>query len=264
MKYDIQEYSDQPYILDRFLDPHCLPALTAKNAKFIEGIIALDSNYAGDYDENKKPEEDDFDPEAEPNNPGSHCGSVAYWFHQMKQGQYTFSQCILGAVIAIDLTNSTRLGATINGRIQMRDIIYQTCKDLESLKMELEKPFTIETMEEHLIAKLSVPLAAKNKASERCNLSFATKFCSYAAHCLGLGDIYSKYDSVVSKKLPDYLEVYGLDDYSKPFSTDGKKHKEKLKVYLQYSEAIEKLIEQVNIPEINRETLDHIIWYANK
>lgn len=90
-----------------------IPALTRKNADFIEAVVRLDSNYANDLAITGP--DRDYDPEkyAENSN-GMYCGSTAYWFEQMKQNN-DFKRNVLGAVIAIDRTNSTHLEACING-----------------------------------------------------------------------------------------------------------------------------------------------------
>lgn len=112
-----------PYVLDYVSGrTDKLPASTRKNADFIEAVVHLDSNYAKDLEVN--PPSEGYDPEvnAESSN-GKYCGSTAYWFEEMKTLNCDFRKCVLGAVIAIDSTNSTHLEAAILGRKSMRDVI---------------------------------------------------------------------------------------------------------------------------------------------
>ena len=125
--------NENPYVLDYVAGrTDKLPALTRKNADFIEAVVHLDSNYAKDLEIN--PPSDGCDPElnVEASN-GKYCGSTAYWFNEMKKTNCDFKKCVLGAVIAIDSTNSTHLEAAISGRKSMRDVICRNCKDWHGL-----------------------------------------------------------------------------------------------------------------------------------
>ena len=113
----IIEHPAEPYTLDEYeFEKTTLPALTDKNAEFIEAILKLDSNYAKEfaYTEPDK----DFDPEEKKQN--KYCGSIQYWFEEMQKDGADFSKCVLGAIISIDRSNSTHLNAATNGRVEMR------------------------------------------------------------------------------------------------------------------------------------------------
>ncbi len=139
-----------------------LPALTKKNAEFIEAVVHLDSIYGRDLDDNSDPEfgvKDDTNPS---NLKGKYSGSTAYWFGQMKSGGESYEKCLLWAVTAIDRTNSTHLEAAQGGREKMRDIIKKRCPDVVSMKKELEKDF-LEDPFNHLIATMCQELPMKGK-----------------------------------------------------------------------------------------------------
>ena len=123
--------SDNPYVLDCIEGKNTMPALTRKNADFIEAVVRLDSNYAKDILYN--PPSDGYDPEMNVSDSGGKfCGSSEYWFKEMmKEPEYY--RCLLGAVIAVDTTNSTHLEACLNGRKTVCDIIYKCAPNVESL-----------------------------------------------------------------------------------------------------------------------------------
>lgn len=80
----LKKYNDEPYRLDILVDDRDgkmeLPALTRKNAGFIEAVVHLDSNYGRDLDKRSVPEfevKDDTNPS---NLDGKYSGSTAYWF----------------------------------------------------------------------------------------------------------------------------------------------------------------------------------------
>lgn len=259
------EWGNGPYALDRIAG---IPALTKKNSEFIEAVVTLlDSNYAKFFDKAFGPKDPSFDPKEEgysfANNRG---GSVAYWFDQMKSGQKDYETCLFCAICTIDVMNSTHLEAAENGRLEMTQRVMEKAPTLDELKAALRDPFSSEK-ENHLIALLSKPMASKNKESLRCNLSFASKFCSYAAQFLEAGVEYSIYDRIVSQNLPAYLKAYGVE--KKPTkrqfdATSTNDHHQKLVIYERYCDAIGKLIKAANEERINRKTLDYIIWYASK
>ena len=265
---NLQEYED-PYKLD--LVGESYPALTAKNARFIEAVISLDSNYKRD-NEIKEPDKK-FNMFNSTNN--VYCGSSKYWFNEMMNGTKDYKECLLGAIISIDRMNSTHIEAAKFGRIKILNIIYEKCKNLDELKEALKEPFDINN--NHLINLISTPLEAMNKNScPRINLSFATKFCAYACKHLNLGIEYSKYDFVVAKSLPAYCNIY-LDEnlkegYFLANNCSGKmnieeKKKYKLEVYKKYSKYIERIINEVRKKynyKITKEEFDHILWYGFK
>lgn len=261
--------SKDSYKLDYIADQKDrIPALTRKNADFIEAVVRLDSNYANDLaitgpDRGYDPEE-----YAENSN-GMYCGSTAYWFDRMKQNS-DFKRNVLGAVIAIDRTNSTHLEASVNGRIAMRNIICEYCNNYEDLINKLNEKFFSGNYN-HLIALVSQPLRSKRKKEKRYNLSFATKFYSYASTFLNESSRYSKYDNVVSAALPMYAGIYlGMKIPKGAFKikTNPKEDKfnHRLKVYEKYADCIEKIIETLQSDDIiiSKDELDHIIWYGYK
>ena len=202
-----------PYVLDTIKNNESVTALTKKNAEFIEAVVHLDSNYGSDLNKNNKPA-NGYDPELydDPNKSFSRDkrGSTAYWFNQTAQGNADFRKCILGAIIAIDSVNSTHLDASqksstdnTTGRKAMRDIICDCCKDFNGLVEKLNQPFDASTPD-HLICLLTGGMVSKKDKNHRYNISFATKFCAYAAMFLGseVKKRYSKYDRVVANALP--------------------------------------------------------------
>lgn len=270
----IIEKNKDPYILDYAIGGGLMiPALTRKNANFIEAVVGLDSNYNRDADINAAPDKG-FDPfENVSSSDGKYCGSSAYWFHKMEDGG-NFEECLLGAIISMDRTNSTHLESAVNGRTEIKKIIMSVCKNVSDLKNELNKDFT-KNPKKHLIGLMSVEMAAKKKETTRSNLSFASKFCAYASICLKAQSEYSKYDNVVASHLGDYIKLYLKDTTTKPKeykydsirknkSEDGLQYT--VNVYIRYYQLIGKIIDNLKDEgiEINRNEFDHIVWYGFK
>lgn len=267
------ETNSNPYILDYAVGGGLkVPALTRKNADFIEAVVGLDSNYNRDADIDSAPD-DGFDPFVNVSSSGGkYCGSSAYWFHKMENGG-NFEECLLGAIISIDRTNSTHLESAIDGRLKIKDIIMNACNNVDDLKRELNKDFHINP-KEHLIGLMSEEMDAKKK-NKRSNLSFASKFCAYASLCLGTKLEYSKYDNVVASHLGDYIRLY-LNDRStkvKEYKYDStKKNKSDdglqytVDIYIRYYELIGNIISKTkqNNVQIDRNEFDHIVWYGFK
>ena len=267
-----------PYRLDYMQNGEFkAPALTRKNADFIEAVVGLDSNYAKDNIVTKVPS-DGYNPEinATKSN-GMYCGSSAYWFNEMQKPGADFSYCLLGAIIAVDITNSTHLEASDNGRKVMREIICSKCSNVDDLKKRINIPFKADN-KEHLISLMCRRTATKKKDSDRYNLSFATKFCSYAAKYLKCNIEYPKYDNVVSDALPDYMNIYlkeitnkryyKINDYEqRQFKDDEIKMRDyRLNIYQRYNDDILKIVSNLKAHNINItiEEFDHIIWYGFK
>ena len=267
---EIIKYKD-PYLLDRAVCKEKaidVPALTKKNSLFIEAIVRLDSNYNLDSDETKS-NDDGFDPILNVSSAnGKFCGSSKYWLTIIKNSK-TFEEYkrgVYGAVVSIDTFNSTHLEATLDGRKKMAEIIISNYPSFKELKEALSRTFN-KNDSEHIIYKLSIPLEARRKGTVRCNLSFASKFCSYASLCLLDEDRYSKYDSVVSDMLPFYMELYlGKKLRKNHYKVKASIHKERLRVYEIYSNDIGEILnlDEIKNDEITREKFDHIIWYSNK
>ncbi len=263
-----------------------IPALTEKNSRFIEAVVRLDSNYAKEskatppYDESYNPEKD-----ANPNQDGKtytynkYTGSAIYWFGKMEQAQNDddYKKALLGVIIAIDKSNSTHLEASGTneggGRLLIRNIIFGECPSIDKLKSELEKDFK-DNPGEHLIAKISHPLKARGKKkNERYNLSFATKFCAYAAKYFKTNNQYSKYDNVVATALPYYTNlILGATENKNKYKISDNDNSDKLSVrlttYFDYCKSIDEIIETIKnnggYQDLDKEKLDHIIWYAFK
>ncbi len=264
-----------PYVLDyvsKRLDK--LPALTRKNADFIEAVIHLDSNYAKDGEINAPSE--GYDPEDDAKiSSRKYCGSTAYWFNEMQKQDCNFRRCVLGAVTAIDRTNSTHLEAAILGRKSMRDIICEHCRNYHDLVNLLNVPFT-SSNHHHLIALLTAKTIAKKDGGARYNISFATKFCAYAAIYLNSKIKYSKYDNIVSDALPIYSKVYlnetknareyKINEYQTKKLDDKGNYQYRLDVYGKYALTISKILNELRADKINltKEEFDHIIWYGLK
>lgn len=264
---------NNPYILDFAVGGGLkIPALTRKNADFIEAVVGLDSNYNRDADIDSVPD-DGFDPFLNiSSSGGKYCGSSAYWFHKMENGG-DFEECLLGAIISIDRTNSTHLESAVDGRLKIKEIILNVCNDVDDLKRELNKDFLVNPKQQ-LIGLMSVEMDAKKK-NKRSNLSFASKFCAYASLCLGTGVEYSKYDNVVASHLGDYIKLYlnDLKTKTKEYKYDSNRKNESLDglqytldIYNRYYELIGKIIDSVKQEgiKIDRNEFDHIVWYGFK
>lgn len=276
--------SDDPYEMDiDVLDNDVkIPALTDKNIKFTKGILNYDSNYNKESDKDAGPYSKNIflsDFEVKKN---KYTGSIAYWFAQMKNG-INFKQCLRGAIVAIDRSNSTHLSASKDGRSKIFDIIYSElecdCQNVNALKEKLDKVAEDKTIDEdHLIAKMSKNITSTKSNQERSNLSFASKFCAYADLYLnGNNNRYSKYDNVVSNYLKLYIDVFleGKLDGKRIFkknihysSRDKRASNNEtdyiLNIYNTYSKCIEKIIRKVNIENLNRDSFDRIVWYGFK
>ncbi len=269
---------ESPYVLDRAIRGDIdIPALTRKNADFIEAILRLDSNYKKDVDVDSTPG-DKFNPFGYKENnktksKSEYCGSTAYWFNKMNNGG-DFKECLLGAIISIDRVNSTHLESTKDGRNKIKEIIIDKCHSVKGLKKELNKDFRID-FEHHLIGLMSVELAAAGKETLRSNLSFASKFCAYASLYLGTKIEYSKYDNVVATHLKNYIKVYlndksirvhqyKYDSYRKKNSEDGLEYTSN--IYCKYYKIIGDIIDLLKSKGVlmDRNEFDSIVWYCNK
>ena len=261
--------SENPYILDRLEND--LPALTRKNAEFIKGVVNLDSNYAKDL--KITPPSSGYNPEINVLKAGKlYCGSTAYWFNEMSKPESNFSYCVLGAIIAIDTTNSTHLESAKNGRSIMRDRICEVCTNSSDLLHKLNIPFTPND-DQHLIRILTKETPSTKKGEYRTNLSFASKFCANASRFLKGDFEYSKYDNVVSDALPKFMFTYlNEKKNTKEYSRNGKPKKQEeytpwlMNLYDKYSKDIQRIINYLSTEgiQITREELDQIIWYGMK
>lgn len=264
--------TENPYEPDYFkIDEKKVFAITSKNASFMEAIVRMDSRYyreQGNYPPNK-----DFSPFGDVKNAkGRYCGSSEYWFSEMKKGARPFDECVLGAVIAIDSSNSTHLEASRDGRLLMQKRICQKTKNTDELINMLKKPFANKDRS-HLISVLTEKAEGVKEGEERYNISFASKFCAYASRAL-LGECrFAKYDDIVSSALPQYAFIYLQKDFPKTyFKISNEKCKKKdsetrlqhrLDTYWEYADCIMGIIDSVE-EKVSLEEFDHIIWYGYK
>ena len=269
------EYGNGPYELDYYCCSNKkIPALTRKNADFIEAIVRLDSNYAKDFEASYKPSKD-FDPVINCTSSNKkYCGSTAYWFNEMTKQNCDFKRCVLGAVISIDSTNSTHLEASINGRKRMCEIICKYCTNYAELVGMLNVHFNPSNYD-HLLSLLTTQFESK-KGGTRFNLSFASKFCSYASKFLESDNSYSKYDNVVSDALPEYVWIYlgekrkkgeyKINTHKNICINKKEDYKHRLDIFYKYSLDIDRIIKKLseNGININKDEFDHIIWYGTK
>ncbi len=260
-------HDSNPYDMD-MIKGEGIAALTKKNSNFIEAVLKLDSNYKRESEVFKPDEKFDLK-EHSSNAKGLYCGSTQFWFDEMskKESNYDYKQCVLGAVISIDRSNSTHLETTKNGRQKMADIISNECPDLKTLKEELGKPFKSND-NDHLISKMLNGVFNTN-GKDMYYLSFASKFCSCAAECLNTEVKYSKYDNVVSVALPTYYKIYckktvKKTEYKVDYSVK-EKCKHRLEIYENYSNAIGEILKSLDAKNrLTRDEFDHIIWYGMK
>lgn len=275
--------STNPYELDKVKTSNGIVALTRKNADFIEAVVRLDSNY-GDDMIIKKPSKG-YDPESNAQKfSKKNRGSTAYWFDEMQKPGCDFNKCVLGAIISIDITNSTHLEAAYfldqNGnkvpcRKRMRDIICAQCSNCHELVDLLNQPFDPKN-HNHLISLLTAKTISKRGGKPRYNISFATKLCAYASLFLKANNKYSKYDNIVSDALPKYEEIYlGRKKKTKEYKIEHNKLKNKsdaenyqyrLDVYANYAKTIDDILESLNTTSdsLTEEEFDHIVWYSFK
>ena len=268
------EVNENPYVLDFATSGNIkIPALTRKNADFIEAVVGLDSNYSRDADIDAQPEKGFDVYKNVSSSGGKYCGSPAYWFHKMENGG-NFEECLLGIIISIDRSNSTHLESAVNGRTKIKNIILNKCKNINDLRTELEKDFRLNA-KEHILGLMSEEMEAKKKGTNRSNLSFASKFCSYASIFLKTKIEYSKYDNVVASHLSDYIKLYLNDNSTKKSkykqdATNKKKSRDTLQytidIYSTYYKLIGDIIDSLHKQNIfiNRNEFDHIVWYGFK
>ena len=261
--------SKDPYSMDMVIGFE-IAALTRKNSKFIEAVLKLDSNYKKESQAVKPDDKYDLRKNASNAN-GLYCGSTKFWFNEMTNhhSDYSYEDCVLGAVISIDRSNSTHLETTKNGRKKMAQRIIKRCPDIKTMINCLSTPFE-STDDNHIIAcMVKKGFKSIKDGSDMYYLSFASKFCSYASTFLGLTIDYSKYDDVVARALPIYYQAYcGKIVKKTEFKVDNTvsdKYHNRLNVYKKYSETITQIINAVDKGNrLNRDEFDHIIWYGMK
>ena len=257
MKVEIVSKSN-PYVLDVLKDDETVVALTRKNADFIEAVVGLDSNYRNDSNVNS-------------------ANATAYWFNKMILDPSTYYGSLKKCIEIIDSVNSTHLESTINGRERMFGIINNFCRTPDELKRavcvnpsqnDYDNLFyrLCETMDNH-------------KGYKANNIFFASKFISYARKYLNKDSSFSKYDSIVSKRLTKYEHFYVdknirinaykyTNNYNERRSlTDLEKQRYTYATYISYMNAINRILEHLKNDNgiiINKEEFDHIVWYSSK
>ncbi len=260
MKVEIITNNSNPYKLDKIRNYPDLAALTRKNADFIEAVVCLDSNYSIDSDNINKE-------------------GASYWFKRMLDSPDEYEECLKKSIEKIDRTNNTHLESTINGRTKMFQIIKDYCPNVNILKQAVCINPTINNYN-NLFYKLCKTML-NHKGNKANNISFASKFISYARKCLNNNDVsFSKYDSVVSRKLSLYEKIYvdnslkivsskyeNKTNVRKELNNDIDKQNYTYEVYIRYMEAIDSILEHLKNDNgiiINKEEFDHIIWYSSK
>lgn len=225
-----------------------LVALTIKNVGLVEGMLKLNSSYKKAGDINAKPGH-------------GYKGSTAYWVNELRK---EFSEKnVEGVVNAVDRENSTHLNADKKGRDDTRNRIlkYDNFDSFESALLDTDNY--------PLITQIAEITTAETRA--RVNFSYATKFCHFMCFYLYKDeekkDLYSIYDNVLARVIPDYAREYGVDKNSS-ILIDGKleeykKADDKAAYYSAYQKLIEDIIRKGKEP-ISRNGFDHLLWYTNK
>lgn len=199
--------------------------------------------------------------------------------------QEHFKQCIEGAVISIDITNSTRMSDEERRELADRIIVdlgFSSPEEsaqavLEELKERLMVPFDPDSGDPHNGKNHLFAILVKETSIGRMNISFASKFCSYGyGYLIGGENPYSRYDNVVSGFLSSYMDVYGYPGDKKPRKNSYKisqckqerndPYKYRLDVYRNYCFVIGYIIDSLKKEGIilTRDEFDHIIWYSQK
>lgn len=250
MKARIETYSSA-YELDRIVGRKAIVALTRKNADFLNAVVRIDSRYSKVFNYNNE-------------------NVIKNLFDKMQSGG-EFEGLVFDAISEIDRTNSTHLEAAVDGRKIMADRVCEICRNIDNLKDELQKEFSVQN-NNHILARLTDKIQAKKEGGFRYNLSFASKFCSYAAEFLNIGKKYSKYDNVVATALPDYSKIYlGIAMKRGTFLIQQYHKNEdelqyRLEIYEKYCNCIDSIIatlKEDNI-DISKDEFDHIVWYSSK
>ena len=162
---------------------------------------------------------------------------------------------ILDAVVAVDRDNTTHLNSDGGGRKEISERIHQLSTD--KLVKFLYDP--IGTNYE------LIDIICKKTNSERKpqrNISFASKFCHYAAFYFFEGnpqqDNFSIYDKVLQINLPRYLKFYGIEADIK--TVEKEKNRDG---YVSYQKAVDAVI-KASGSRISRNGFDHLVWYYYK
>lgn len=235
----------QFYITTKEKDGVEIAELTSQNVHIAEAMIMQDSRYFKSADVNN-------------------AESTAYWMNELKgilcdnmevTDEY-YKTVITKAVEAVDKDNTTHLNADKVGRKQISDRLCNISR--EKLQEYLANP---EGTSYKLIEIISKETTGTNKP--RRNISFASKFCHYAAFYLFDGqeqqDNFSIYDEVLRKAMIKiYIPFYEIDaDMS---LITGEK---KAEGYKAYQAAVDAVIKKAG-NKISRNGFDHLVWYYYK
>lgn len=225
-----------------------LAKLTRDNVAIVEAMIRNDSAYIRSSDPNAAPIK-------KRNGDFKYRGSSAFWMTHLRHAlidcdeeKYSYRRIITEAVESVDRENSTHLNADGCGRQEIEDRIYNF--DRNELIWCLKYP---EYDDLKLIREIARTTSAESRA--RTNVSFASKFCHYAAFYVFEGtkyqDNYSIWDSILKAVLPFYLGYFGIKD------------KFNLNDYGEYRKAVDTVRKASGI-EISRNGFDHLLWYYHK
>lgn len=235
----------QFYITTKDKDGVEIVELTSRNVHIAEAMIMQDSRYFKS---------------ADVNNPES----TAYWMNELKEilcnnkeitDEY-YRKVITKAVEAVDKDNTTHLNADKVGRTQISDRLCNIHR--EDLKEYLANPVGTN----YELIKIISDITTDTKKPRR-NISFASKFCHYAAFYLFDGqeqqDNFSIYDEVLRKAMiKKYIPFYEIDaDMS---LITGEK---KAEGYIAYQNAVDAVIKKAG-NKISRNGFDHLVWYYYK
>lgn len=224
-----------------------LAMLTKDNVAIVEAMIQNDSA----YNQSSNPS---ASPVKKKGGGFKYRGSSAFWMTHLRHAlinssekEYSYHQIIVEAVESVDRENSTHLNADGCGRQEIENRIYNFNRD--ELITCLKYP-------EYGDYKLIREIARTTSANKpRSNISFASKFCHYAAFYIFQGtefqDNYSIYDSIIKSVLPLYLRYFEVKD------------KFNLNSYNGYQKAIDE-IRYASGNEISRNGFDHLLWYYHK
>lgn len=239
------EGAKQFYITTKEKDGVEIAELTSRNVHIAEAMIMQDSRYFKSL------------------NVGN-VESTAYCMNKLKKiicdnkkvTDEDYRKVITKAVEAVDKDNTTHLNADKVGRKQISERLCNIPK--EDLKEFLANP---EGTGYKLIEIIS-DITTDTKKPRR-NISFASKFCHYAAFYLFDGqeqqDNFSIYDEVLRKAMiKRYIPFYEIDaDMS---LITGEK---KVEGYIAYQNAVDAVIEKAE-NQISRNGFDHLVWYYYK
>lgn len=263
---ELEQANSKDYKLER--DDNGLLDLTLKNVWKVEAMILENRAYR----------------RANGNEAKNDKEASAHWFTRLdevvgmeKAKLTTFCNNL---VITLDSENSTHLNTrkdkktNLRGRDIMVSRVVNLLQNFEEFKGQLRKGD----------ASLIGTLACPNGDYTGRELSFASKFCHYAAFGLFEGkesaDKYSIFDRIVSEALADYAIKYCVNnDLIKKYQTKlGEYHTKSKKVqwkenvtYIEFYELYRNLIDAIREKAqkkhggqmISRNGFDHLLWYAS-